>query len=133
MIIEAYPNFIPLEIAHHEVFRQAFKNNPPKISEFTFTNLYSWREAYKIKVSVLGDFIILRSESEPQLRLFDPIGKGDKKKIIKSVLNYFKGSFIRIPEVWWSMNASILVQPFFITKRYFSRKWIHQELCEENI
>jgi putative MATE family efflux protein len=26
--------------------------------------------------------------------------------------------------VWWSMNASILVQSFFITRRYFSLKWI---------
>ena len=98
MIIASYPNFIPLEISHIEVFGQAFKDNPPKISEFTFTNLYSWRGAYKTKVSVLDDLIILRSESEPQFRLFDPIGMGDKKKAIKAILNDFKASFIRIPE-----------------------------------
>ena len=98
MITVSYPNFIPLEIGHVKVFGQAFKDNPPKISEFTFTNLYSWREAYKIKVSVLGDFIILRSESEPQFRLFDLIGRGDKKKVVKSILNDFKASFMRIPK-----------------------------------
>ena len=98
MITALYPNFIPLEIGHIEAFGQAFKNNPPKISEFTFTNLYSWRDAYKIKVSAFDDFIILRSESEPKLRLFDPIGMGDKKKAIKAILNDFKASFIRIPE-----------------------------------
>ena len=98
MIIASYPNFIPLEISHIEVFGQAFKDNPPKISEFTFTNLYSWRGAYKTKVSVLDDLIILRSESEPQFRLFDPIGRGDKKKAIKAILNDSKASFIRIPE-----------------------------------
>ncbi|KPK96688.1 MAG: MATE family efflux transporter [Omnitrophica WOR_2 bacterium SM23_72] len=26
--------------------------------------------------------------------------------------------------VWWSMNASILVQAIFITRRYFSKKWL---------
>ncbi len=26
--------------------------------------------------------------------------------------------------IWWSMNASILVQAVFITRRYFSKKWI---------
>ena len=35
--------------------------------------------------------------------------------------------------VWWSMNISILVQSFFITKRYFSGKWVHRELCAESI
>lgn len=98
MAIVSYPNFIPLEIGHIEVFTRAFRNNPPRISEFTFTNLYSWREAYKIKVSILGDFIILLSDSGPQLRLFDPIGKGDKKRIIGMILNDLKASFIRIPE-----------------------------------
>ena len=98
MIIASYPNFIPLEISHIKLFGQALKDNPPKISEFTFTNLYSWRDAYKTKVSVLDDLIILRSESEPQLRLFDPIGRGDKKKAIKAILNDSKASFIRIPE-----------------------------------
>jgi len=29
--------------------------------------------------------------------------------------------------VWWSMNASILVQMAFITRRYFSRKWIYRQ------
>jgi len=98
MINVSYPNFIPLEIGQIELFRQAFKNNPPKISEFTFTNLYSWREAYKTKVSILEDFIILRSESEDRSRFFDPIGKGDKKNIIKALLNKPQASLIRIPE-----------------------------------
>ncbi|MFA5275745.1 MAG: MATE family efflux transporter [Candidatus Omnitrophota bacterium] len=30
--------------------------------------------------------------------------------------------------VWWSMNASILVQSFFVTGRYFSQKWIKKGL-----
>lgn len=28
--------------------------------------------------------------------------------------------------VWWSMNASILVQMIFVTRRYFSKKWMHE-------
>jgi len=35
--------------------------------------------------------------------------------------------------IWWSMNISILVQSFFITKRYFSWKWIGKEICAESI
>ncbi|MGA2775825.1 MAG: MATE family efflux transporter, partial [Candidatus Omnitrophota bacterium] len=30
--------------------------------------------------------------------------------------------------VWWSMNASILVQSFFVTRRYFSQKWIKKSI-----
>ncbi len=98
MNIQNYPNFKPLEKEDLSIFTQAFKTNPPLISEFTFTNLYSWRDTYKLKASWLDDFIILCSESEAPMRFFDPIGTGDKRKAMEKILKDFKGSFIRLPE-----------------------------------
>lgn len=98
MVIPAYPDFKPLELEYLSIFNRAFKENPPQISEFTFTNLYAWREAYKFKVSILDAFIILSSAVAPQTRFFDPIGSGDKKKTLERILNDFKAIFIRLPE-----------------------------------
>ncbi|MFA5275744.1 MAG: phosphatidylglycerol lysyltransferase domain-containing protein [Candidatus Omnitrophota bacterium] len=98
MVIPAYPDFKPLELEYLSIFNQAFKENPPRISEFTFTNLYAWREAYKFKVSTLDNFIILSSEKDAQMRFFDPIGSGDKKKAMERISDDFKAIFIRIPE-----------------------------------
>jgi len=96
--IPGYPNFRPLELRDLNYFRDAFRDNPPDISEFTFTNLYAWRAAYGFEVSLLDGMIILRSTADKQLKFFPPIGRGDFKKVVLRVLNEFECIFIRIPE-----------------------------------
>lgn len=63
-------------------------------------------------------------------------GAGDTKSVMAAVITSVW--LVRIPlcyilgiyfgfgaiAVWWSMNASILIQSIIITKRYYSRKWI---------
>lgn len=99
MSIQAYPNFNLLAMEDQDMLNQAFKNNPPVISEFTFTNLYAWREIYKLQVASLDNFIIIRSDSQKQMRFFSPIGSGNIKAAIEHVLGDTKGIFIRIPEI----------------------------------
>lgn len=98
MSISPYPLFEPLKKEHKPLFDEVFKNNPPEISEFTFTNLYSWRIAYDFQISMLGDLIILKAVSGARRRFFSPIGQGDIKQAIVKVLDDSKGVFIRIPE-----------------------------------
>lgn len=59
-----YPLFQPLKMEHKAMFDKAFKDNLSEISEFTFTNLYSWRHAYGFEISLFGSLIILRSASK---------------------------------------------------------------------
>ena len=63
-------------------------------------------------------------------------GAGDTRSVMMSIAVSIWG--VRIPlsfitaiwwgygaaAVWWSMNASLLVQSFLITRQYLSRKWI---------
>ena len=62
MDINLYPQFRPIDIKDKPLFDEAFKNYPPRISEFTFTNLYAWRHVYKLSISDLEriDHIALR-------------------------------------------------------------------------
>ena len=96
--MQDYPNFQELNIEDSRAFHKAFLAIGPKISEFTFTNLYAWRHAYKLKCCLLDDFIILRSESESKMRFFDPIGTSNKKQAIERILKDSPGDFMRIPE-----------------------------------
>lgn len=97
MHIDMYPKFRELGISDAAVFNQAFKDNPPEISEFTFTNLYSWRRAYSVKVSLWDDLIILCSESEGRKRFFNPIGTGDIKAAVEKILKDSGGFFFPPP------------------------------------
>ncbi len=96
--MQSYPVFGEIKKEDSGLFEEGFKNDPPRISEFTFANLYAWKDAYQLKASLLNDLIILRSESGLFLRFFNPIGKTDKKKAIEKVLNDSGGIFVRIPE-----------------------------------
>jgi hypothetical protein len=98
MSITSYPLFEPLKKEHKPLFDTVFKNNPPEISEFTFTNIYSWTHAYNFEVSMLQDLIILKSTAGNTRRFFNPLGLGDVKEAIVKVLEESKGIFIRIPE-----------------------------------
>lgn len=98
MDIPKYPDFKPIGIEDLSVFNRFFKDNPPEISEFTFTNLYAWRETYQLKAAILGGMLIVCSESEKQRRFFYPIGTGDTKSVMEDILKSGGGVFIRVPE-----------------------------------
>jgi uncharacterized protein len=98
MNISNYPLFVPLDIEHKSVFDSAFINMRPEISEFTFTNLYSWRRPYNFEVSMLDDFIILRASIGNKPKFFMPLGTKSAKEVMVKLLEGTKGVFIRLPE-----------------------------------
>ncbi|HTY45911.1 MAG TPA: phosphatidylglycerol lysyltransferase domain-containing protein [Patescibacteria group bacterium] len=99
MLIPTYPSLRPLERADKPLFDQAFLHAPPEISEYTFTNIYAWRNVYALRLSCLDDFIILSSQIEPaRPRFYEPIGAGDKKRIIKTLMEEGNAVCVRLPE-----------------------------------
>ncbi|MFA5271290.1 MAG: phosphatidylglycerol lysyltransferase domain-containing protein [Candidatus Omnitrophota bacterium] len=98
MQIKTYPEFQSLEKEHKPLFDELFLKMPPVISEFTFTNLYSWRNIYKISVSNLDGFLLLLSEKNSKRSFFMPLGDGSVKNIIEKVLAVQNVIFVRLPE-----------------------------------
>lgn len=97
MSIPDYPQFRPLDIGDQNIFNKFFRENPPVISEYTFTNLYAWRDAYQFHVSFLDHFIILRSGPEQKMEFFPPIGRGDIISVMGKILADSRGVCIRAP------------------------------------
>jgi uncharacterized protein len=98
MNLPKYPDSRPLEIKDIQVFNQIFKADPPVISEFTFTNLYAWREAYKFRVAEKNGFIMVYSDSVLKKRFFAPLGAGDIKTLMETILKEKNCLFFRVPE-----------------------------------
>jgi uncharacterized protein len=99
MSIPLYPSFRPLEKTDKSLFDQAFRLDPPEISEYTFTNLYAWRTIYAFQISQLEGFIILSSQAEQaRPKFYDPIGTGDKKQVIEKIAAETGSVFVRLPE-----------------------------------
>ena len=98
MKLSPYPKFRLIDITDKPLVDEVFRVSPPKISEFTFTNLYAWRHIYKFSLSDLNGSIILRTDEFAAPRFFTPIGKGDVKTAIEKILGYTGGSFMRVPD-----------------------------------
>ncbi|MFA5008627.1 MAG: phosphatidylglycerol lysyltransferase domain-containing protein [Candidatus Omnitrophota bacterium] len=98
MNIKNYPEFTPLAADMKELFDEAFLKSQPFISEFTFTNLYCWKDIYKFSVSIYEGLIILRSDASEVTKFFPPIGIGQQKTAVEKIIKDTKNPFIRLPE-----------------------------------
>jgi hypothetical protein len=89
--VPEFPEFRDLTLENKPLFDHAFTQFPPQISEFTFTNLFIWRQAYQIKVSRFRTLLCLLSDRGESSFFFPPIGKEDMVECYQNLLHYLEG------------------------------------------
>lgn len=98
-----FPEFKEINLEDKPLFDHLFMQFPPVISEFTFTNLFIWRQAYQIKISRFQNFLCILSDRKENPFFFPPIGEGDMVECCQSLLKYLKEKgnppqMARVPE-----------------------------------
>jgi len=84
-------DFRPLEIGDKEVFRRFLNDDPPQISELTFTNLFIWQHRYHpVWTERDGCLLIILHPEETTPFGLQPVGKGDKKKGLDTLCRELK-------------------------------------------
>jgi hypothetical protein len=101
--IPEFPQFKDFSLEEKPLLEATFLKFPPVISEFTFTNLFIWRQAYQLRISHLKNFICLLSNRGDQSFFFPPVGEGDRVESFRILLHYLKERGIspkiaRVPE-----------------------------------
>lgn len=101
--VPEFPLFKDISLGDKPLFDLAFQQFPPRISEFTFTNLFIWRHAYQIKISRLQHFLCLYAENGETPFFFPPIGEGDMVACYRILLRWMKergrtAKLARVPE-----------------------------------
>lgn len=97
--LAAFPQERPIGLKDKSTFDFIFKGLQPEISEFTFTNLFCWRDAYSIKISRLEDSLIVSCEKDAKRLFFAPLGRNNAREAIKKILEQFpEAMFFRLPE-----------------------------------
>jgi hypothetical protein len=97
-------NFIPLAFDHKEEIEARLRQNPPLISEMSFTNLFIWRYYYQFQIAFHKEFITLLAQPKgAHPFFFPPLGQGDIRSWALDCLSYFKKEgispgFERLPE-----------------------------------
>ena len=84
-----FPAMTPLELCHRPVLEALFGALQPRISEFTFTNLYIWRHAYGAQVTQFDDGVVCvlswRPDPEDSFVL-PPLGPGASAEHVRQAL-----------------------------------------------
>jgi hypothetical protein len=101
--VPEFPQFKELTLEDKPIFDQLFTQFPPQISEFTYTNLFIWRNCYQSEISRFHNFLCLFSQQGENSFFFPPIGEGDVIECYQRLLQYLVGKatfpkIVRIPE-----------------------------------
>jgi len=97
------PDFKPITMEDRIIFNTYFDKYQPEISEFTFTNLYMWRNHYQFRWTVHENQLILISTKESnKISTFPPMGD-DLNTSLEYLIEISKRSklklqMIRFPE-----------------------------------
>jgi len=107
--IPEFPQFKDFSLEEKPLLEEAFLKFPPVISEFTFTNLFIWRQAYQLRISHLRNSIFLLSDRGDRSFFFPPIGEGDRVESFRVLLHYLqeRGISPKIARTPESMVAQI--------------------------
>lgn len=71
--------FQPIELEHKGIFKRFFRNDPPEISELTFTNLYMWRHKYHPVWTQRDGCLLIVFKPDKDIPFgLQPAGSGDK-------------------------------------------------------
>jgi hypothetical protein len=85
-----FPDFKELGIEDKAIFDEFFRRYPPKISEFTFTNLFMWRHYYNFKWATLNENVVIIASPEEKHYFFPPIGENEVKTTVLECLSHSK-------------------------------------------
>ncbi len=80
----------PIELGDKGTFDKFFKKHPPEISEYTFTNLYMWRNYYKFSWKVVDDCLILLSYKDASKIILFPLVGENSTRVLAFIIAELK-------------------------------------------
>lgn len=96
-VVPQYPGSRPIDLYDKALFDEAFKKFPPQISEYTFTNLFAWRQPHGISISQYRNHTLVSSRQKGENIFYPPIG-ADPVKIIEEILAQDEVEFFNLPK-----------------------------------
>ncbi len=97
--IPAFPKFKKIEIGDKDIINSFLLKYQPEVSEFTFTNLFIWREYYKTRWSLYKDYLFLIYNVISSLYGLMPIGPAPRTEPMLVLLNHLKKSGEKNPSI----------------------------------
>ncbi|HOW43343.1 MAG TPA: phosphatidylglycerol lysyltransferase domain-containing protein [Candidatus Omnitrophota bacterium] len=96
--VPEFPDYRRIELADKTLFDRQFERMQPDISEYTFTNLFGWRNFYGFRLSGYQDFLVLTARWKGKEVFYPLIGHGDTSATMLDLMRATGNAFVRVPE-----------------------------------
>lgn len=94
------------------LFDEYFKITNLQISEINFTNFFMWRDYYKIRYSIVNDFLCIIATMENKPFCFFPIGDYNNFEDLKNAIFIIRDYFLQMG--WEFVLSRVSAQQIFI-------------------
>lgn len=88
-MIPDFPRFTALDLTHREEVNGFLSRHPLEASEYTFTNLFAFRDAYNFRLSILKDNLIIYAGAEPAA-MFCPVGNNRIPEVMEEMFDHLE-------------------------------------------
>jgi hypothetical protein len=87
--IPGFPDFKPIDLQDRDVFLEILKQYQPRISEWTFTNLFIWRALYGFQWSYYKDWLmVICRDNKDGFYAMEPIGPSPRREAAVVLLEW---------------------------------------------
>ena len=90
MQIPDFPQFADIDLVHSDMVRDILSRHPLEASEYTFTNMFAFRDTYNFKLSMQRDNLIILKSAEP-VSMFCPAGSTGITDVLGEMFDYLSG------------------------------------------
>lgn len=82
--------YTKLDLSHKPLLESFTKQNGRWLSDTNFTNMFMWRHSRDISFCIFNNQLIIQTQYPTQTPfIFYPLGQGEKKPIINSLIEYY--------------------------------------------
>lgn len=90
MTIPSFPDFKPIELDDKAVLDEYLRRYPPLASEYTFSNLFAWKDAYRYALARFDEGLLIRKREGAASSLLQPLVPGDALEAVRAGLDYLR-------------------------------------------
>ncbi len=93
-VIPTFPDMRPITLDDREAVQSLLGEGPPQQSELTFTNLFMWRDAHQLRLSMLGRALVIFSwRADPgDSFVFPPLGTVANLDAVRQCLDHLSAN-----------------------------------------
>jgi len=88
--LPVFPLFKPVAIEDRDIFVPILRKYQPETSEWTFTNLFIWREHYDFRWSMYQDCLMVISAQAGSAFAMQPVGPSSRKDVVSALLTWLR-------------------------------------------